>query len=54
MRKYSVVDLTKIANSNFLDEFDDLYEREVVRESKELRKGKDPHHGFKKDTEGSF
>lgn len=54
MRKQTFVDLTKIANSNSLDDFDDLYEEEIVRESKELRKGKDPYHGLKKDSEGSF
>lgn len=54
MRKYTVVDLTKIANSQSLDDFDDLYEQEVVRESKELRKGKDPYHGLKKEAESHF
>lgn len=54
MRKQTFGDLTKIANSNSLDEFDDLYEEEIIRESKELRKGKDPQHGLKKDQENHF
>lgn len=54
MRNYTVTDLTKIANSNTLEEFDDLYEEEVIRESKELRKGKDLHHGLKKDQKDNF
>lgn len=54
MRKFNNHSLRNIANSLDLDEFDDLYEEEIVRESKELRKGKDPHHGLKKDSEGSF
>lgn len=54
MRKFNNNSLRQMANSFDMDEFDDLYEQEVVRESKELRKGKDPNYGFKKDTEGSF
>lgn len=54
MRKFNNHSLRNIANSLDLDEFDDLYEEEIVRESKELRKGKDPYHGLKKDSEGSF
>lgn len=54
MRQFNNNSLRQMANSFDMDEFDDLYEQEVVRESKELRKGKDPHYGFKKDTEGSF
>lgn len=54
MRQFNNNALRQMANSLDMDEFDDLYEQEVVRESKELRKGKDPHYGFKKDTEGSF
>lgn len=54
MRKFNNNSLKQMANSFDLDEFDDLYEQEVVRESKELRKGKDPYHGLKKDTESFF
>ena len=54
MRKFNNNSLLQLANSLDLDEFDDLYEKEIIREIKELRKGKGPYHGFKKDTEGSF
>ena len=54
MRKVNNNSWRNIANSLSLDEFDDLYEEEVRRESKEFRKGKDPHHGLKKDSEGIF
>lgn len=54
MRKINNNSLKNIANSYNLDEFDDLYEEEIVRECKEVRKGKDPHYGFKKDTESTF
>lgn len=54
MRKVNNNSWRSIANSYDLEEFDDLYEKEIVRESKELRKGKDPHHGLKKEAENSF
>ena len=55
MRKLNPLDFTKFANSSSFDDFDDLYdealEQMVVKEVKEIRKGKGTHSGFKKEYE---
>jgi hypothetical protein len=52
MRNLKKEDLRKMANQygdDFDDEYDDLLEKEIIKEVKDIRKGKHQKHGFKKE-----